>query len=150
DMPAKLPRTRTDQLQRLRASLPKSLEIQARQLNNKDRLEDEINLFQEELKRKGYIELEGFWDNSFEKDVFSLSIGSTLHISPDVVGGRIHALIAHTERGEAVGVITNATRSLTKYYEFVEALIMALNKSRFLGEYVEKMETYSGRRGDET
>jgi DNA repair ATPase RecN len=60
-----LPRAKTVKLQRLRASLPKSLEIQAQQLNPRDRLEDAINLFQEELQRKGYIELEGFWDSSF-------------------------------------------------------------------------------------
>ena len=76
-------------VQRLLSSLPPPLEIQARQKLTSDTWVEARDFFKRSLEEKGHIELEGFWDESFEQDVFDLPIGTQLVIRYDDVGRRV-------------------------------------------------------------
>jgi hypothetical protein len=125
----------------LLAKLPSSLEIDARQkLGSEQKIRAATKDFEAQLKRIGYIELDGFWDETFSHDIFDLPLKTTLKISMDDVAKRVGAMMAHGPDGNPVGVITNAASPLCNYPEFTRALIQAMGKSKFDAEYSEKGE----------
>lgn len=125
-----------NKINRLLQKIPSPLKLQVDNLlSSDDRFYQTIQDLKSELK-KGYIELEGFWDNSFEKDIFLIPIGSPIFIYVDDAEKRVGALIAHTKRGEKLGVIVN--KSDISYHLFVEALIQSVNKSKIIGKYTKR------------
>lgn len=123
-------------IEELLARLPSSLEIEARQSLGFERILSAAEEYKAQLVDQGYITLEGFWDQTFEEDIFDLPIGSILQVRIDDVAGRIGALIASTINGKSVGVIINT--SDCNYDEFIEALTRVLGRSKFQVEYTKK------------
>jgi hypothetical protein len=91
--------------------------------------------------RKGKLKLDAFWDETFEKDIFSLKIGTSLIASIDDVARRRGAYILRTKEGASVGVIVNPDLGET-YREFSSMLIEALAKSKFTVKYSKKGERF--------
>jgi len=81
-----------------------------------------------EMKTNGYIEFSGFWDSSFECDIYNFKIGDHLFASIDDVADRKGALIVHAPDGKSVGVLTNKLKS--KYSGFAIIAAEFLIKSR--------------------
>ncbi len=131
--------------EKLLKKLPPSLEIQAREMN-RDRINNGIKKLETELSDVSYIEFDGFWDHTFEKDIFSIPVGSTVFVSVDDIAGRVGTLIAHSDSGEALGVITNKGLGSASYSEFVEMVIGALEKSKFSAKYVTRGHVYLPRK----
>lgn len=125
-----------DRIEKLLQSLPASLAIQTRQ-NIEDRVEHWVTAFRNELASTGHIELEGFWDRSFQVDPWSLPRNARLQVFIDDVGDRVAALIAHDKEGRSVGVVVNATDELD-YDEFMEALRRATRKGAWSAVFVNR------------
>lgn len=92
-------------------------------------INSQVQILAKEKAEKGYIELGGFWDSSFERDIRQFSVGDRLLINVDDVRARTGALIAKDESGKSVGVITNFLA--LNYSEFVTAIIRHVGKSKF-------------------
>jgi hypothetical protein len=75
--------------------------------------------------------LEGFWDKTFERDIFGIAMGSTLVVSIDDVKNRVGA--------ESVGAVTNNTAACN-YQKFVTALTRGIGRSKFRVEYLKRDE----------
>lgn len=132
-----------EKTKKLIQKLPESLKVQARDiLYSRKRIAESIASFSKELADNGYLEFQGFWDPTFDKDIFSLPLGTKMYVSVDDVGGRVGTLIAHTDTGESLGVITNRAVGVVSYHEFTEVVMDVLGKSKFVGEYSLKGELY--------
>jgi hypothetical protein len=138
---------RVENLEKIMASLPVSLEIQARQ-NLEDQRQEWSDIFRHDIAKKGYLELEGFWDQSFDRDAWELSPGEAVLISIDDAEDRVGALIAHDSEGRKIGVIINPTSGLP-YHEFQEALFDATRKSKFQAIYAKKGTLLAADEGDD-
>jgi hypothetical protein len=122
------------EINKLVERLPASLKMST--TNSFDvQLKKNQDLLYKKYNRNGYLELDGFWEDDFEKDICDLNIGDKIYVSISDVGSRSGAFIAYDEEGKSVGVITNNLR--TRYQLFSLALIEFLGKSKFQLEITE-------------
>lgn len=137
------------QIKNLISTLPPQLQLLAGQKTDRDTLINEkVSLLRKEYKRKGFVELTGFWDEAFERNVRELAIGEKLLISLDDTPGRTGAFIAKDGKGKSVGVITNRLSPL-RYEEFITAIEYYLDKSKFSVELIKNDETIRFKDGTE-
>lgn len=85
-----------------------------------------------EEKKKGFIELEGRYESSFEKDIYDFKEGDILQVMIADTDGRTGALTAFDDSGKSVGVILNKLSEISgSYFDFVGILIHYIGKSKF-------------------
>jgi hypothetical protein len=134
----------------LLSTLPKSLKIATEDLDNEylSSFERGRKKLQMELSEKGYIELRGFYDSAFERDIYDFIEGETLHVKiGDNHGGRVGALMAYDDYGRSVGVILNKFPGIAmNYMDAVDILIHCLKKNQF---DVQITKVTRGRKPDE-
>jgi len=133
-------------LNKLRESLPYSLQIIAQKgLSRANTLRSIISNLEIEMLHKGQIELRGFWDKEFKRDIWTFNAGDKLRICIGASGSRDNALIAKDDNGLPVGVITNLSDG--SYDLFKRAVMKFMNKDEFLAEIVsiEREESDGGR-----
>lgn len=115
-------------------SLPYSLQAVAR-AKRRETLDDLIKKLESEHDKKGFVELEGFWDTTFEKDVRTFLPGNSLTCRIGNAGKRIGAMIAYDDASRSVGVIINNLGC--RYSHFKEAILQYVGKSEFSIELIE-------------
>lgn len=129
-------------LNRLVLSLPRSLQLQVSSfraespLRGRD-IDSQVQMLVRKKEEKGYIELSGFWDPSFERDVHEFSVGDRLLVGVYTVGARTNALIAKDDSGSSVGVITNSLGLGLNYEKFTAVIIEYVGKRNFYVEITE-------------
>ncbi len=131
-------------LNRLVLSLPRSLQLQVSSFREESPLrgrdiDSQVQMLVKKKEEKGYIELSGFWDPSFERDVHKFSVGDRLLVGVYTVGTRTNALIAKDDSGSSVGVITNSLGLGLNYEKFTAVIIEYVGKRNFYVE-ITKME----------
>ena len=122
------------------SSLPHSLQLQLSPFREESGLregdiESQVQILAKQKEEKGYIELSGFWDPSFERDIREFSVGNRLLVGVYTVGRRTDALIAKDDCGSSVGVITNSLD--LNYEEFTAVIIEYVGKRYFHVEITE-------------
>jgi len=123
-------------------TLPPSLQTQTKKENNKlTSLETMNTKFQKEIDKNNYLCLDGFWDETFQKDILHFKVGDILTVHQGDAGSRIGAMIAYDKEGNSVGVITNSSLGLLDYDTFFDRLISFLHKSVFDVEILEIRKT---------
>jgi hypothetical protein len=97
-----------------------------------------LHLKREEQK-KGYIELHGFYEPSFDKDICDFNVGDILQVRiGDDNKTRVGALIAYDSEGNSIGVMTNKMGRISQsYFDAVDMLIHYLEKSVFKVEILD-------------
>ncbi|MEW6467731.1 MAG: hypothetical protein AB1458_02340 [Bacteroidota bacterium] len=123
------------EVKKLIQSLPVSLQLATKKPKNKiSSFERATEAFEEEKKKIGYISIEGFWDPTFEHDIYDFKVGDVLTVMQGDVDKRIGAMVAYDKDGKSVGVMINGAfaRGLSlSYIEFFDALVLYLGKSKF-------------------
>ena len=120
-------------LKKLRESLPYSLQIIAQKgISKANTLKSIIASFEVQMFKKGYMELSGFYDAEFERDIRELKIGDKLIVAIDKTGKHNNAIIAKDIDGKTVGVIINVSNG--SYDIFKKSLMKFMNKEEFTTE----------------
>lgn len=134
------------EVEKLLETLPPSLQVATKkQFNKVDKFEIQKEL-KKELKENTYLLLEGFWDNTFQKDIFDFNVGDKLTARYGDAANRIGAMIVYDKHENSIGVLTNSKSGL-HYHDFFELLTRVIRKSIFEVEITEIMaeENNSGR-----
>jgi hypothetical protein len=122
-------------VEKLISTLPKSLKISADEFRSDymSRIHRGVITLRREEKRKGYIELRGFSESSFDKDICNFKAGDILQVRiGDDNENRIGVLIAYDDEGNSVGVMTNKMGGIAQgYSDAADMLIRYLGKSIF-------------------
>jgi hypothetical protein len=121
-------------VENLVSTLPKSLRITAEGVKGDylSRVRRGTLKFKREEKRKGCIEVEGFYEPPFEIDIYNFKKGDILQVRIGDAGDRIAALIAYDDSGHSVGVIENKLAGIAdSYFEGINILIRYLHRSQF-------------------
>ncbi len=122
-------RGKDEEIDNLIASLPYPLQALAR-AERRESPEELVEELDAERRENGFVEIDGFWDPTFDLDVRSLSPGKKLVCRVGDVAKRVGALMAYDDTGRSVGVITNKLSSHS-YGCFSEALMQHVGKSQF-------------------
>jgi len=122
-------------IEKLISTLPQSLKITADEFSNDymSRIHQGKLRLKREEKKKGYVELPGFSESSFDKDICDFKIGDILQVRiGDDNENRVGALIAYDNEGNSVGVMINKMGGFAQsYLDAVDMLIHYLGKSVF-------------------
>lgn len=126
-----------DEVMKLIATLPPALQTETKKGRVKNAsFEQAMNLLQKELKENNFIKLNGFWDKSFEKDIWEFKEGDKLTVKQGDVARRIGAMIAYDNDKKAIGVMTNDKFDFLSYSEYYDLLFSVVGKSSFQVEII--------------
>lgn len=141
-----IPSEKENILNKLRETLPYSLQIITQKgLSRSNTTRSIISSLEIEMLENGYIDLKGFWDKSFQRDIWTFELEQNLQISIGAAGNRGNALIAKDDAGNTVGVITNLSDG--SYDLFKRAFMKFMNKKEIKAEIISisKKEDHGGR-----
>lgn len=122
-------------VEELISTLPSSLKITADEL--RDDYASRINRgkakLKREEKRKGYVEVKGFYESPLDRDIYDFNEGDILQVRiGDDNDSRVGALIAYDNENNSVGIIVNKMTTIAQsYFDAVDILIHYLGRSTF-------------------
>ena len=140
-LPASQIDARIEKLDSLIKSLPLQLQVVARAERKQEVMTDARQLDRERA-RKGIVQLPGFWDDTFTRDVWDLAVGDRLTVRTGDVESRTGCLVAYDDQDHPVGVMTNRLASAAYSY-FAASVIKHVGKSQFAVELTEIDRTAS-------
>jgi len=121
-------------VENLISKLPNSLKLTANELDKyqSSKMSKVRAKLRREEKKKGYIELDGRYESSFDRDIYDFKEGDILQVMIADTNGRTGALIAFDDSGKSVGVILNKLTEISDgYFDFVGMLFRHIGKSKF-------------------
>ncbi|MGG3283599.1 hypothetical protein [Paenibacillus solani] len=128
-----------NELKGLIETLPNQLKIVRRiESSFQENLEDNKNIIEAMLSRKGFIEVSGLIDGAFDFEFANeeLQVNKEYEVSLGDVKGRIAILVVKNNQGKAIGMITNSFKH--DYSIFMEALTSYLQSSNFRIKVIRK------------